>query len=34
MVDDNFKKVDDFFATTGKVKKETKKEVKKEAKAA
>jgi hypothetical protein len=34
MVDENFKKVDDFFATTGKAKKETKKEVKKEAKAA
>jgi polyhydroxyalkanoate synthesis regulator phasin len=34
LADDNFKKVDDFFATTGKAKKETKKEVKKEAKAA
>jgi polyhydroxyalkanoate synthesis regulator phasin len=34
MVDENFKKVDDFFATTEKAKKETKKEVKKEAKAA
>ena len=34
LVDDNFKKVDDFFATTGKAKKEPKREVKKEAKAA
>jgi hypothetical protein len=34
LADDNFKKMDDFFATTEKAKKETKKEVKKEAKAA
>ena len=34
IVDDNFSKVEDFFATTEKAKKAAKKEVKKEAKAA
>ena len=34
IVEDNFNKVEDFFATTGKAKKVAKKEVKKEAKAA